>query len=130
MSAYENVAFIMELLSYSKKETEDRTMELLTAMEIADKAHQRPNQMSGGQQQRVAVARALVNQPEIVWGDEPTGNLDSTNSEEIMDLLTRLNKENGQTFILVTHSEAVAARAHRIVHMADGVIVNSESREP
>ena len=81
-------------------------------------------ELSGGQQQRVTIARALVNQPEIVWADEPTGNLDSTNSEEIMDLLSQLNKENLQTFILVTHSDAVAARAHRIINMLDGQIID------
>ena len=83
-----------------------------------------PSELSGGQQQRVTIARALVNEPEIVWADEPTGNLDSANSEQIMDLLSQLNEENRQTFILVTHSDAVAARAHRIIKMLDGQIID------
>ena len=79
------------------------------------------------QAQRVTIARALVNQPEIVWADEPTGNLDSENSEEIMDLLTELNQRNRQTFVIVTHSDEVAARAHRIIRMRDGQIVDSSA---
>ncbi|MFQ5934263.1 MAG: ABC transporter ATP-binding protein, partial [Dehalococcoidia bacterium] len=85
-----------------------------------------PSELSGGQQQRVAIARALVNQPEIVWADEPTGNLDSENSDEIMGLITRLNQENQQTFVLVTHSDIVAGAAHRIITMRDGQIVDDE----
>ena len=83
-----------------------------------------PAQLSGGQQQRVTIARALVNQPEIVWADEPTGNLDSANSNEIMDVLCDLNEKNHQTFIIVTHAEPVAARAHRIIRMNDGQVVD------
>ena len=130
LTAVENVE--LPLLVSGKKSDAARRQatEALDFVGLVDWQKHYPAELSGGQHQRVAVARALVNQPEIVWGDEPTGNLDSTNSEEIMDLLTRLNKENGQTFVLVTHSEAVAARAHRIVHMADRVIVNSTSKEP
>jgi putative ABC transport system ATP-binding protein len=83
-----------------------------------------PAELSGGQQQRIAVARALVNQPEIVWGDEPTGNLDSETSMDLMNLLVELNQANNQTFVLVTHADEVAARAHRIIHMRDGQIVD------
>ena len=83
-----------------------------------------PSELSGGQQQRVTIARALVNAPEIVWADEPTGNLDTENSNAIMDLLSLLNRENGHTFVIVTHSDDVAARAHRIIRMQDGQIAS------
>ena len=81
-----------------------------------------PAELSGGQQQRVTVARSLVNRPEIVWADEPTGNLDSENAGEVMELMTRLNAENRQTFVIVTHSDEVAALTHRTIRMRDGRI--------
>ena len=83
-----------------------------------------PSELSGGQPQRVAIARALVNAPEIVWADEPTGNLDTENSNAVMDLLSLLNRDNGHTFVIVTHSDDVAARAHRIIRMQDGQIAS------
>ena len=89
-------------------------------------SRKRPNEMSGGQQQRVTVARSLVNDPVIVWADEPTGALDSETSKEIVDLLVKLNREQGHTFVLVTHDASVAARAHRTVRMRDGLIENDE----
>ena len=91
---------------------------------LADWERHYPAELSGGQQQRVTIARALVNQPEIVWADEPTGNLDTENSAAIMDLLCEFNANNRQTFIIVTHADAVAARAHRIIRMQDGRIVH------
>jgi ABC-type lipoprotein export system ATPase subunit len=90
---------------------------------LADQRDKRPAELSGGQQQRVAVARALVNKPAIVWGDEPTGNLDSETSADIIELLCRLNKENAQTFVLVTHDLSVGRKTDRIVRMADGQVV-------
>jgi len=90
---------------------------------LAEVADRIPAELSGGQRQRVTLARALVNEPAIIWGDEPTGDLDSETTAEIMDLLCRLNKENRQTFILVTHSREVAERADRTVWMRDGMIV-------
>src|SRR5204862_6589571 len=84
----------------------------------------------GGQQQRVAIARALVNEPAVVWGDEPTGNLDSASARDILDLVERLNRENGQTFALVTHDPRVAARAHRVLSMQDGRVVHEERPGP
>lgn len=89
---------------------------------LADQASKRPAELSGGQQQRIAIARALANEPAIVWCDEPTGNLDSENENEIMGLLTRLNKEDKQTFVLVTHSDEVGGRTDRIIRMRDGLI--------
>jgi putative ABC transport system ATP-binding protein len=109
------------------KEARGRALSALEMVGLADQANKRPNEMSGGQQQRVTVARSLVNDPAIVWADEPTGALDSETSAEIMDLLVRLNREKGQTFVLVTHDISVARRAHRLVRMRDGLI---ESDEP
>ncbi|MBM4405705.1 MAG: ABC transporter ATP-binding protein [Chloroflexi bacterium] len=127
LTALENVELPMLVSGANPKETREKAMKALTLVGLADRAKHYPAELSGGQQQRVAIARALVNDPEIVWGDEPTGNLDTTNSKEIMDLLVQLNKQNNQTFVLVTHDDSVAARAHRIIRMRDGVIVN-ESR--
>jgi putative ABC transport system ATP-binding protein len=95
----------------------------LEQVRLADRAHHRPNQLSGGQQQRVAIARALAGSPAIVWADEPTGNLDSDTSQEVLDLLLRLNRENGQTFIVVTHDPGVGELMDRVVRMEDGRIV-------
>jgi putative ABC transport system ATP-binding protein len=94
---------------------------------LADQAKKRPAEMSGGQQQRITVARSLVNNPAIVWADEPTGALDSETSKGIMDLLVRMNEQEQQTFVLVTHDAAVAARAHRTIRIRDGRIASDES---
>jgi len=91
---------------------------------LSDRAQHLPGELSGGQRQRVTIARALVNQPSIVWADEPTGDLDSETASEIMDLMCQFNAENGQSFVLVTHSADVGDRAHRIVRMRDGEIVD------
>ncbi|MBI4218951.1 MAG: ATP-binding cassette domain-containing protein, partial [Chloroflexi bacterium] len=96
--------------------------EKLAPVGLADREGHLPAELSVGQRQRVAIARALANDPAIVWADEPTGNLDSENEREVMDLLCRLNEENGQTFVIVTHSGSVGERADRIVRMRDGVI--------
>src|SRR5438477_246541 len=90
-------------------------------------AKHRPSQLSGGQRQRVTIARALVNEPAIVWGDEPTGDLDTQNAEEIMDLITDLNRRHHQTFVIVTHAPDVAQRCHRIIYMKDGQIIREEA---
>jgi putative ABC transport system ATP-binding protein len=100
-----------------------RALESLAEVSLTDRAQNRPNQLSGGQQQRVAIARALVNEPGIVWADEPTGNLDSETSREVLDLIQRLNRENGQTFVVVTHDPGVGALANYIIQMRDGKIV-------
>ncbi len=91
---------------------------------LADRSEHKPSQLSGGQRQRVTIARALVNKPAIVWADEPTGDLDSESSQEIMDLMTELNHDSGETFIIVTHSDEVGSLANRIVRMRDGLVTD------
>ena len=122
LTAQENAELPLLVSGTRPREARSRAREVLEMVGLDDWRNQYPTELSGGQQQRVTIARALVNEPEIVWGDEPTGNLDSENSEEIMELLTDMNRKNNQTFVLVTHSEAVAERAHRIIRMRDGKI--------
>lgn len=122
LTARENVELPLVLAGVNGKKARDTAMTKLEQVGLADRAGHTPSELSGGQMQRVALARALANDPAIVWADEPTGNLDSENSEDIMDLLTRLNKEQGQTFVIVTHAIEVGKRADRIINMRDGVI--------
>jgi ABC-type lipoprotein export system ATPase subunit len=129
LSAVENVELPLLVAGAKPKEARERAMSTLETVGVPEQAHKRPNEMSGGQQQRVTVARSLVNEPAIVWADEPSGALDSETSTEIMDLLVGLNREHRQTFVLVTHDASVAARASRIVHMRDGRIVGDEPTE-
>lgn len=126
MSAYENVAFIMELQQFPQKSIEERVMELLEAMEIADKAHQRPNQLSGGQQQRVAVARALASRPKFILADEPTANLDSKATANLLDLMFKMNEREETTFIFSTHDDRVMKRAKRLIKLEDGKIADEK----
>jgi len=123
LSAVENVELPLLVAGAKLGYARRRALESLALVGLAGEEHKRPAEVSGGQQQRVAIARALVNEPAIVWADEPTGNLDSETSAQVMDLLCRLNKEKSQTFVLVTHDIAVGRRADRILRMADGVIV-------
>jgi len=127
LSAVENVELPLLLVGMNPRKARQRALEVLALVGLEDQAHKRPLEMSGGQQQRVTVGRALVNSPAIVWADEPTGALDSVTSKDIMDLLCRLNKEQSQTFVLVTHDRAVGKRADRIIMMRDGRI---ESDKP
>lgn len=122
LTTLENVELPLLISGCSQKEARKRATESLAAVNLVDWGRHRPTELSGGQQQRVALARALVNNPTIVWADEPTGNLDSQNEHEIMELITRLNKENGQTFVLVTHADSVGGQADRIIYMRDGII--------
>jgi putative ABC transport system ATP-binding protein len=124
LSAVENVELPMLVSGTSPGESRRRALEALELVGLQDRATHRPAELSGGQQQRVTIARALANNPAIIWADEPTGDLDSETSQEIMDLLTRLNKQNGQTFVIVTHSPEVGARADRIIRMRDGQITD------
>jgi ABC-type lipoprotein export system ATPase subunit len=122
LSAVENVELPLLVAGANPKEARGRAMAALEKTGIPEQAQKRPSEMSGGQQQRVTVARSLVNDPAIIWADEPTGALDSETSKEIMDLLVRLNREVGHTFVLVTHDASVAARAHRTIRVRDGLI--------
>ena len=126
LTALENTAFILELQGVSKKEREARAMELLEAVGLADRAHNRPNQLSGGQQQRVAVARALASRPRFVLADEPTANLDSRSTETLLDIMANLNQREKTTFIFSTHDPRVIDRARSILLLEDGKIVMSK----
>jgi putative ABC transport system ATP-binding protein len=128
LNAAENVELPLLLAGVRGREARTRALAALEAVGLHHRARHRPNELSGGQQQRVALARALVNEPAVVWGDEPTGNLDSESARDILDLLARLNRENGQTFVLVTHDPLVADRAHRVLRMQDGRIVGEDQR--
>lgn len=120
-TALDNVALPMVYAGYNKSERSERATEVLTQVGLADRMDHKPNQLSGGQRQRVAVARALVNHPSIILADEPTGNLDSKTSVEIMNLFDEIHA-NGNTVILVTHEEDIAEHAHRIIRLRDGII--------
>ncbi len=122
-TALDNVALPMVYAGFSKDERNKRATEVLTQVGLADRMDHKPNQLSGGQRQRVAVGRALVNKPSIILADEPTGNLDSKTSVEIMKLFGEIHA-NGNTVILVTHEEDIAAHAHRIIRLRDGIIEN------
>ena len=126
LSATENVELPLLVAGVKPKKAHKLALAALEMVGLADQARKRPAQMSGGQQQRVTVARSLVNEPAIVWADEPTGALDSETSKEIMDLLVRLNRTQKQTFVLVTHDPAVAKRGHRIIRMRDGEVESEE----
>lgn len=122
LTAAENVELPLLLAGKSLKEARKGALEALKAVGLEEWQSHKPAELSGGQQQRVTIARSLVNKPEIVFGDEPTGNLDSESSKDIMDLLRKLNKENNQTFIIVTHDYNIGRLADRIVMMRDGQI--------
>ena len=125
LSAVENVELPLLVSGAGVKVARGRALEVLEQVSLADRAHHRPSQLSGGQQQRVAIARALVNEPAIVWADEPTGNLDSDTSKEVLDLLLQLNEENDQTFVVVTHDLGVGSLMDRVVQMRDGRIIGT-----
>ncbi|MGB1102475.1 MAG: ABC transporter ATP-binding protein [Crocinitomicaceae bacterium] len=129
LNAKENVGFVMLLQGKSDEERKVRTEELLKGVGLGEVMNKRPNQMSGGQQQRVAVARALASKPAFVLADEPTANLDSKSTENLLDIMARLNKEEGITFIFSTHDQRVIDRARRVVRMEDGKIISDEVRE-
>lgn len=126
LTAAENVAFIMELQGVSKSEREKRAKELLEQVGIGDKFNSRPNQLSGGQQQRVAVARALASKPKFILADEPTANLDSQSTGDLLVLMANLNQKLNITFLFATHDQRVMDRAKRIVTLTDGKISSDE----
>ena len=123
LNVEENVELPLTYLGVPKKERKKRVDEVLRRMSISHRSHHFPQQLSGGQQQRVAIARAVVTNPKIILADEPTGNLDSKNGLEVMQLLSELNKEQGTTIVMVTHSERDAGYAQRIVSLLDGQVV-------
>ncbi|PIF05800.1 MAG: macrolide ABC transporter ATP-binding protein [Draconibacterium sp.] len=126
LTAGENVEFIMHLQGKPKKERENRTKELLEAVGIGDRMKSRPSKLSGGQQQRVAVARALASKPEFILADEPTANLDSNSTTDLLELMAQMNKKFSTTFIFATHDQRVMDKARRIITIEDGKILSDE----
>jgi len=128
LTTLENVEFIMLLQKVAKKERMERSMDLLEQMGIADKAHQRPKELSGGQQQRVAVARALASKPKFILADEPTANLDSVSTSNLLDMMAVMNREEKETFVFSTHDQRVIDKARRVITLEDGRIKSDELR--
>lgn len=122
-TALENISIPAWIAKAPKKQTEKRALELLDFMGLADKKDKKPNTLSGGEQQRIAVARALINQPALIFADEPTGNLDSENAAALHALFIRLRNEMDQSFLIVTHNELLANMSNRSLHMKDGQII-------
>jgi putative ABC transport system ATP-binding protein len=129
LSAVENVELPLLVARVGSNEARRRALEALELVDLGDRADHLPDELSGGQRQRATIARALVNDPAIVWADEPTGDLDSENAEEIVELMRRLNRERGLTFLIVTHDIAVGRATDRIVRMVDGQIVEEQYLE-
>ncbi|MCB9069724.1 MAG: ABC transporter ATP-binding protein [Calditrichae bacterium] len=129
LSAIENVEFTMVLSGVSEKDRTERAMKVLNELGIGELANKRPNEMSGGQQQRVAVARAIVNDPALVLADEPTANLDSKTGEELLDLMENMNREKQITFVFSSHDPQVIERAHRLITLKDGQIVEDKKQK-
>lgn len=129
LSAWENVALPLIYAGVSKKDREERAKDMLEKVGLGDRSHHKPNELSGGQSQRVAIARALINNPSIILADEPTGNLDSKTSYEIMELIGNIH-EQGNTVMLVTHEEDIANYTKRIVRIRDGVVESDNATQP
>ncbi|MFT3903180.1 MAG: ABC transporter ATP-binding protein [Niabella sp.] len=127
-SALENVCIPGWLAGRKKKETHEAALELLNTLGVSHRMDNKPNELSGGEQQRVAVARALINRPAIVFADEPTGNLDSANAQELHNLFFQLREKFDQTFLIVTHNEELADLSDRVLHMRDGLIIEASSK--
>lgn len=128
LSAYENAEFVMLLQGISKKERKERVFKLLQEVGLTGKENNKPGELSGGQQQRVAVVRALAAQPAYILADEPTANLDSKSTTDLLDLMYKLNQEEKMTFVFATHDQRVIDRAQRIIYIDDGKIVKDETR--
>lgn len=129
-SALDNVMLPLKIARIGSRERKRRALEALDQLELTDKARSKANDLSGGQKQRAVIARALVNEPRIIFADEPTGNLDSATSEVVEDLLFRLNREQGITLVIVTHDEELAARASRRIFLRDGAVVDALDARP
>jgi putative ABC transport system ATP-binding protein len=125
LNAYENIEMPLLLTGQPAGDRHERVKQLLEAVGLTDRANNRPDQMSGGQQQRVAIARALATKPALILADEPTANLDTANGEQVMEIMTRLNKETGVTFVFATHDPRVIKYARRVVTLRDGLIVDA-----
>jgi putative ABC transport system ATP-binding protein len=123
LTAYENIEMPLLLNGMKADERKARVLELLDAVNLSDRGHHKPDQLSGGEQQRVAIARALASKPTMILADEPTANLDTTNGEQVMDIMSRLNKETGVTFIFASHDPRVIKYGRRIVQLQDGLVV-------
>jgi len=128
MTAYENAEFVLNLQGVGEGECRERVMATLKAVGLEGLEHRRPDEMSGGQQQRVAIARAIVTEPAIVLADEPTANVDSHTAEALLDLMQKLNREQGITFLFSTHDQHVIDRARRVISLHDGRIESDERR--
>lgn len=128
LTALENVALPLVYGGIPKKQRNEKALHVLDMVNLSDRSHHRPNELSGGQSQRVAIARALVNDPAIILADEPTGNLDTKTSYEIMEIFNAIHSR-GNTIVLVTHEEDIANHAHRIIRLRDGVIENDNKNE-
>jgi len=124
LSAKENVEFIMQLQNWNKKEMENRTLTLLESVGLGEKINSKPNQLSGGQQQRVAVARALASKPKFILADEPTANLDSIATNQLLEIMEKLNREENMTFIFATHDQRVMDKAKRVITLDDGKVIS------
>jgi putative ABC transport system ATP-binding protein len=128
LTAKENVAFVLQMQGLPASDYERRSLALLESVGLSDKVDQRPGELSGGQQQRVAVARALASEPDFVLADEPTANLDSKSTSNLLDIMERLNRERGVTFIFSTHDARVVERARRVITLVDGEVATDEHR--
>ncbi|MGZ4903608.1 MAG: ABC transporter ATP-binding protein [Halobacteriota archaeon] len=126
LSAVENVELPLLISGVDQKEARPRALDALETVGLRERASHKPSALSGGQQQRVTIARALINEPAIVWADEPTGNLDSQGARQVLDLMLQLNRENDQTFVVVTHDPTVGRTASRMIRMQDGAIVSED----
>jgi putative ABC transport system ATP-binding protein len=129
LTALENVALPLVYAGMTKKQRNEKAMHVLDLVSLTDRSHHKPNELSGGQSQRVAIARALVNDPAIILADEPTGNLDSKTSYEIMSIFGEIHR-TGNTVVLVTHEEDIAGHAHRVVRLRDGIIESDKKKTP
>ena len=129
LSSIENIELPLLVSGTPLKEARIKALRVLEQVHLTEWAQHKPAELSGGQRQRITIARALVNEPAIVWGDEPTGDLDSMNANEIIDLMVNLNRHSGQTFVLVTHDPNIANRTDRIIYMTDGLIIDEKLTE-
>ncbi|MDD3035009.1 MAG: ABC transporter ATP-binding protein [Bacteroidales bacterium] len=129
LSAAENTSFVMELQKKEKSYIKERTQSILTDVGLKAKINSRPNQMSGGEQQRVAVARAMASGPKFIIADEPTANLDTKNTEKLLEMMEEMNEKRGITFIFSTHDQRVISKAHRIIVLEDGRIIRDEQKQ-